>query len=152
MSQYSKEMIAGLLAGTLSSDEIQGLQRQDKDPDRFEKILEVEQERLGWEEPILICLQESLYVVETQDGKRIVRCECGHEFGNYRENWKESAVVYERNPKDGRVYVGPRAADPAWNMLREFYCPGCATQLDVEVVPLGYPFIHNFVPDLEESE
>jgi len=47
---------------------------------------------------------------------------------------------------------GPRAAGPAWTVLREFYCPGCATQLDVEVVPRGYPFVFNFVPDIEGYE
>lgn len=152
MTDYSKELIAALLAGTLSSEELQTLQRQDKDPNRFDLVLEVEQERLGWHERILMCLQESLYVVQTTDARRIVRCECGHEFGDYVENWKESAVVYERNPRDRSVYAGPRAADPAWNVLREFYCPGCGTQLDVEVVPIGYPFIHNFVPNLEHTE
>ena len=82
----------------------------------------------------------------------MTRCDCGQEFGDYRRNWKESSLVYERNPLDGRVYRGPRAADPAWTVLREFYCPGCATQLDVEVVPRGYPFVFNFVPDIEGYE
>jgi acetone carboxylase gamma subunit len=45
-----------------------------------------------------------------------------------------------------------RAADPAWTVLREFSCPGCAAQLDVEVVPRGYPFVFNFVPDIDSYE
>lgn len=149
MTEYSNDLIEGLLAGALSSEEIQTLQRQDKDPDRFERVIAAEQKRLGWKEPIVMCLQECLYIVELGDGRRIVRCECGNDLGDYRENWKEFALVYERDPRDGRIYVGPRAADPAWNILREFYCPSCATQLDVEIVPVGYPFVHNFVPDLE---
>lgn len=50
------------------------------------------------------------------------------------------------------MYRGPRIADPDWSVLREFYCPGCATQLDVEVVPQGYPFIFNVEPDLDPVE
>ena len=97
-------------------------------------------------------VREHLFVVEKDDGSRVTRCDCGHEFGHYRRNWNESALVYERHPMGGRVYRGPGAADPAWTVPREFYCPGCATQLDVEVVPRGYPFVFNFVPDIEGYE
>jgi len=149
MTDYPKELIAALLRGGLPPEALERIQRQQKDPDRFEKVIEIEQHRLGWTEPILVCLQEHLFVVEKPDGSRVVRCDCGHEFGDYRANWKEAALVYERDPGDGEVYRGPRAASPDWHILREFYCPGCATQLDVEVVPRGYPFIFNFLPDIE---
>jgi len=33
--------------------------------------------------------------------------------------------------------------------LREYFCPGCKSQLDVEAVPPGYPIVFNFLPDLE---
>jgi acetone carboxylase, gamma subunit len=112
-------------------------------------VLAVEQERLGWAEPVLACLQEHLFVVAAAGhGTATVRCDCGHDFGDYRRNWKEAALVYERDPTDGLIYRGPRAADPAWNVLREFYCPGCLAQLDVEAVPRGYPFVFNFMPEL----
>ncbi len=149
MAEYPKELIADLLRGRLPSDELEQVQRHEKDPDRFRKVIEIEQDRLGWGDPILVCLQEHLFVVETPDGKRVVRCDCGHEFGDYRVNWKEAALVYERDSSDGGVYRGPRAASPDWHVLREFYCPGCLTQLDVELVPRGYPFIFNFLPDIE---
>jgi acetone carboxylase gamma subunit len=148
-TEYSEVLIADLLRGGLSPSEVERMQRREKDPDRFEKVLRVEQERLGWSDRILVCLQEHLYVVEEVDGSRVVRCDCGHEFGDYRRNWKEMALVYERDPRDGLIYRGPRAADPDWHVLREFYCPGCASQLDVEMVPKGYPFIFNFIPDIE---
>lgn len=152
MPEYPRELIADLLRGRLSSEEIEGLQRHEKDGNRFEKVIEIEQERLGWSDPILVCLQEHLFVVQTQEGERVVRCDCGFEFGDYRVNWKEKALVYERDSSDGKVYRGPRAANPDWHVLREFYCPGCATQLDVEVVPRGYPFIFNFLPNIEGWE
>jgi acetone carboxylase gamma subunit len=152
MPEYSKPQIADLLAGRLSPEELQVLQRQEKDPGREALVREIEQERLGWAEPILVCLQQHLYVVENPDGTRTVRCDCGHDFGDYRRNWKDNALVYERDPSDGMIYRGPRAADPDWNILREFYCPGCAAQLDVEVVPRGYPFVFNFLPDIDAGE
>ena len=33
--------------------------------------------------------------------------------------------------------------------LREFYCPGCYTLLEVEACPPGYPVQFDFLPDLE---
>lgn len=152
MTQSSKGLIRDLLQGRLSSEAVQRMQRQDKDPGRRQMVLDIEQERLGWSEPILVCLQEHLFVVQRDDGSRVVRCDCGHEFGDYRVNWKEKALVYERDPRDGLVYRGPRAADPDWHVLREFYCPGCATQLDVEMAPKGYPFVFNFLPDLDGGD
>ncbi len=151
MTGYSDALIGSLLWGGLSSEEIGELQRQDKDAARRQQVLRLEQKRLGWTEPILVCLQEHLYVVQREDGERVVRCDCGEEFGDYRRNWKEAALVYERDSTGTHVFRGPRIADPDWSVLREFYCPGCATQLDVEVVPRGYPFIFNFEPDLERA-
>lgn len=148
MTSYPTEMIRDLVEGRLPLDEVQRLQR-DKDPDRFEKVRAIEQERVAWDDPILVCLQEHLYVVD-KAGERIVKCTCGQEFGDYRRNWKETALVHERHPQDGEIFVGPRGADPDWQLLREFYCPGCATLLDVEPVPIGYPFIFNFLPDLDD--
>jgi acetone carboxylase gamma subunit len=152
MSEYPEDLIADLLQDRLSSDEIEQLQRREKDPDRLEKVLAVQKRRLGWNDRILVCLQEHLFVVEKADGSRVVRCDCGQEFGDYQQSWKESALVYEREGTDGQVYRGPRMADPDWTVLREFYCPGCASQLDVEVVPRGYPFIFNFLPDFDGNE
>ena len=39
--------------------------------------------------------------------------------------------------------------DPAWQELREFYCPSCARQLEVEAVAPCYPVVHEFLPDVE---
>lgn len=146
--EYPIEMLRDLIEGHLPLDEVQRLQRE-KDRDRSHKVLQIEQERVPWNERIVVPLQEHLYVVEREGGERVVKCSCGNEFGDYRVNWKEFALVYERNPQDGEIYQGPRAADPDWQLLREFYCPGCATLLDVEPVPVGYPFIFNFLPDLD---
>jgi acetone carboxylase gamma subunit len=33
--------------------------------------------------------------------------------------------------------------------IREFICPGCASLLEVEAAPPGYPIVFDFLPDLE---
>lgn len=104
----------------------------------MEKHTAEEQKKLGWREKILVHLQEHLYIVE-REGKKIVKCDCGYEFGNYKTDWKFSALVYDRNPKD--IYPGITGHDPDWVVYREFYCPGCGALLDVEAVPHGIPFI-----------
>lgn len=144
---YSDDLLRDLIEGRLSLKELREVQRR-KDTGRFARIRAIEQQRVPWKEQILLPLQENLYVVERQPSP-VVKCFCGQEFGDYRRNWKESALVYERDPQDGEVFRGPQGADPEWVILREFYCPGCAAQLDVEVVPSVYPFIFNFEPDLE---
>ena len=145
----TKKTLADLLDGHLSVEEIIEIVRKPKDKHRFETLLEIEQERASWDDPILVVLQEHLYVVQKQDESRIVKCRCGQEFGDYRRNWKFLSLVFERDPGDGEVFRGPRAADPEWMILREFYCPGCFTQLAVEVVPVGYPPIVEIFPDLD---
>lgn len=147
-TSWPKEVLRDMLEGRLDSETIRQIQRREKDGDRFEKILEIEQERVPWPERILVPLQEHLYVV-LKGQERIVKCSCGQEFGDYRQNWKLNALVYERDPSDGEIYVGPRACDPDWMILREFYCPGCATQLEVEAVPPGHPIIFSAVPDID---
>jgi len=47
------------------------------------------------------------------------------------------------------IYPAMMHCDPEWIVLREFYCPGCYTVLEVEAVPPGYPIVHDFQPDLE---
>ena len=148
-AESTKKTLADLLGGHLSVEETIEIVRKPKDKNRFETLLEIEQERVAWDDPILVVLQEHLYVVRKEDKSRIVKCRCGQEFGDYRRNWKFMALVYERDPGDGEVFRGPKAADSEWMILREFYCPGCGAQLDVEAVPPGYPFIFKALPNID---
>jgi len=113
--------------------------------ERVLKHLEQEQKKVNWPEKIQLHLQEHLYIVEKGD-KLIVKCSCGHEFGEHKTNWKYEALVYDRNPKD--IYPGITGPAPEYCIFREFYCPGCGVQLDVEAVPPGIPFIFSFEPDM----
>jgi acetone carboxylase gamma subunit len=82
----------------------------------------------------------------------VVRCDCGHEFGDYRVNWKEQALVYERDPRDERVYRGAPGRGSGLARAAGVLLPRVRPQLDVEMVPKGYPFVFNFLPDLEGDD
>jgi len=142
--------IDDLIDGRLGLDRVHEIQSESKDEDRRNRVLAAWQARLGWEEPILLTLQECLFIVR-RGGQRIVKCGCGQEFCEYRTNWKEHALVYERDPQDQEVYSQASAPSAEWMILREFYCPGCGALLDTEGVPKGYPFIFNFLPHFADD-
>jgi len=151
MGSYpTKEVLSDLIDGTLDWPRVKQIMSSPKDPDRFAKYLAVLQERVPWRQRILLPLGEHLYIV-AKGAKRIVKCGCGREFGDWRENWKLRALVYVRNTAESleQLYPGPRCPDPQWCEVREFYCPGCGAQLEVESVPPGYPITFDFLPDLD---
>ncbi|MDY6973733.1 MAG: acetone carboxylase subunit gamma [Thermodesulfobacteriota bacterium] len=79
------------------------------------------------------------YLVISEDQK--IQCrKCEHVFCNLDENYKEFALNAEVVPST----IGPlRPDDGEWCLYREFYCPGCATLLDVDVVVPGDPISHD---------
>lgn len=149
----SEENLRRLVAGTLPYEEVKKLIRMEvKDEDRFWKYLNILQERVSWRDKILLRIGDHLYIVQQDSGQRIVKCECGHEFGDYRRNWKLNALInVRRNPEEFMEVrpIGFVSPDHEMSEIREFYCPGCVTQLAVEVVPHGYPFLFEMLPDLE---
>jgi acetone carboxylase, gamma subunit len=149
---YPKEIIKELIEGKLPWERVKWITSGYKDADRFEKYIEVLQDSMTWKERILLRLTEDLYIVEKgQD--RIVKCSCGHDFGDYRENWKLKALVYVRHTDEEieELYPSTYESKPPLDLveIREFYCPGCANQLEVELVPFGYPVIFDFLPDID---
>jgi acetone carboxylase gamma subunit len=121
-----------------------------KDPDRFEKWVQIIQSRVDWPERILLPLTPNLFIVQ-KGNDRIVKCRCGHEYGDYRVNWKLYASVYVRETAEQlqEVYGGREQPDPTWMQLREYICPGCGSQLEVEAVPRGTPPDFELLPDLD---
>jgi acetone carboxylase gamma subunit len=150
MVEYDKKTLERMIDGDLPWDELKPIISGRKDPNRFEIILEILQERVSWNEKILLPLHEHLYVV-SKNGQRIVKCDCGYEFGDYRENWKLKCRVRVRDTEEsiGELYPKYMGCDPDWEELREYLCPGCLALLDVEAVPPGYPTIFNFLPDID---
>ncbi len=151
MPVYDRKTIKDLIDAKLPWAELKNMMSTFKDADRFEKYLSILQERVKWDDKILLPYALHLYIVEKKDGSRVVKCDCGYEFGDYRQNWKLKASVYVRDTQEklSEIYPKMMGPDPEWMVIREYYCPGCYAQLDVENVPPGYPVIHEFQPDLE---
>jgi acetone carboxylase, gamma subunit len=149
-SVWPIDVLKDLVNGNLDPEVLLSMQQAPKEPGRFHAILKIEQERVPWDDKILVPVGEGLYIVENEQG-RVVKHKCGHEFGSYKNNWKLSALIYERDnlEKLQELYPGPRACNPDWNVLREFICPTCGTMLETEAVPPGYPITFNFLPDEE---
>jgi acetone carboxylase gamma subunit len=152
-SLWPKDVLRDLVEGKLDPDTLLAMQRAPKEAGRFKAVLEIEQGRVPWKDKILVPIGEGLYIVENER-ERVVKHLCGHEFGDYRRNWKLSALIYERDDleKLQELYPGPRASDPDWMVLREYCCPKCGTLLEVEAVPPAYPIIFNFLPNEDVLE
>lgn len=81
---------------------------------------------------------------------------CGYDLGDARGDYKQGCLVAARNPLEihsagvdpgaaGRVF----APDPDWVRIVEFYCPGCATLVEVEYLPPGHPLTHDIELDVD---
>ena len=152
MSTTDRTQIEKLIDGDLGWEELRNDVLPDpKDSNRFEVTREILQERVEWNEPILVPLNDHLFVVGSDDG-RIVKAECGHEFGSADDNWKQACQIRVRETESEMRELYPEwmTPDPDWTFqLREFFCPGCYTLLDVDAVPAGYPVIKPFDPDID---
>lgn len=150
MPVQDDETIAKLIDGELEWPKVKEIISNPKDPERFDQVLGILQERVSWDETILLPLAEGLYIVQ-KEAERIVKCACGHEFGPYTENWKHHARVRLRDTTESlrELYRSYEHSDPEWMELREYFCPGCFTLLEVEALPPGYPVLFDFLPDLE---
>jgi acetone carboxylase, gamma subunit len=147
---YTKETIKDLIEGKLPWDRTKLIISGYKEEDRFDKYVEILQQKVAWKEKILLPLSDELFVVQKGED-RIVKCTCGHEFDDYRINWKLKALVHVRESSEEirELYPYPGAPDPGYCEIREYYCPNCAAQLQVDTVPFGYPVVFDFLPDLD---
>ena len=147
-----EETLAALLDERLSRREVKDIQSGYKDADRFDKWLSVLQERVPYEEPIVLPAGEGLNIVRRRsDGELVYRCDCGHDFCAHNRNWKMDALIYVRDTEETvrEVYPEMGGPDPLLQQIREYYCPSCARQLEVEAMQPGYPVVHEFLPDVE---
>ena len=150
MSHYDPAEIERLIDGELPWTRVQEIMKDAKDLDRFEKWVAILQKRVSWKETILLPLTTALFIVR-KGKQRIVKCRCGHEFGDYRVNWQLESLIHVRETEEQlrEVYRGTEQPDPAWIQIREYTCPGCGTQLEVEAVPRGCPPDFELLPDLD---
>lgn len=150
MAEFDKADIEKLMDGVLPWPATQDMLKSPKDEDRFDKYVEIMQNRVDFKEQILLPLTPLLFIV-AEAGERVVKCQCGHGFGDYRVNWKLSSLIHVRDNEESisEIYKGREMPDPAWIQLREYICPGCGAQLEVEAVPRGCPPDFEFLPDLD---
>ena len=153
-SAVGKDIIGQLIDGTIDdANATRLLKMARKDKERFFNYIEVLQERAAWPDQILIRLADKLYVVRNAKNERVTKCECGHEFGDYRTNWKLQCKIRTRKTQAemNEVYdPAPAVPEAGWQEIREFFCPTCATQHAVEVVAPGYPIVFEMLPDLDK--
>ncbi len=146
------QTLAALLDERLSRAEVKEIQSAYKDPDRFEKWIEVLQERVPYDDRIVLPVGEGLNVVRrSDDGELVIRSDAGHDFCRFDQNWKMHAPILVRDSDELLEEIYPRMAhcDPEWMELREFYCPLSGRLLETEAVTPGYPVVHEFLPDIE---
>lgn len=79
--------------------------------------------------------------LETVDGSDSILCSrCRHFFGPATENYKLQADMSLIS------WLGPNHRVADGFVARRFTCPGCGTQLDVEVCLKDAPVLHDFSP------
>jgi acetone carboxylase gamma subunit len=81
---------------------------------------------------------------------------CNHEVGPARQPYKEGLLVYVRDPReihapilDPKRYEFTFAPDAKWVQILEFYCPSCATMIEVEYLPPGHPPVVDMEFDID---
>ena len=78
---------------------------------------------------------------------------CGRDLGSARGNYKEGCLLADRDPREIHrpVVEGEYgfAPDPEWCRVVEFYCPGCATMIEVEYLPPGHPITFDVELDMD---
>ena len=93
-----------------------------------------------------IRLNESLFY-DVRDGET-VRCRCGHRLGPAGVHYKHLAAMAVLPVQR----IGPDVNPHRWNgdrfELREFYCPGCATLLELEIARPEDPLLADVELDL----
>ncbi|MBI4287325.1 MAG: hydantoinase B/oxoprolinase family protein [Chloroflexi bacterium] len=73
--------------------------------------------------------------------KAVVRCEkCGRVLCDAGDNYKQFVPMAEYP----LTRANPRNSRTKRFVLREFYCPGCSTQIDVEMALKGAPLIWSY--------
>ena len=94
-------------------------------------------------------LNESLFY-DLRDGAT-VRCRCGHQLGPAGVHYKHLAAMAVFPVQR----IGPDVNPHRWNgdrfELREFYCPACATLLELEIARPDDPLLADVELDLDSA-
>ena len=87
--------------------------------------------------------------VERSNGRAAIQCTwCGEHICSADHHWKDHAVMRRSSP----AQAGPLRVDSARFFLLEFFCPGCATALDVDIVHADDPPLIDLISLWPETE
>jgi N-methylhydantoinase B/oxoprolinase/acetone carboxylase alpha subunit/acetone carboxylase gamma subunit len=149
--KFTPDTLADLLDEKLSRRAVKEIQSSHKDPDRFDKWVALLQERVPYEDPIVLPFGEGLNIVRRRsDGELVIRTDAGADLCRWDQNWKMHTVMFVRSSTEDYREIYPALGHPDgdWQELREFYCPISGHLLETEAVPPGYPVVHEYLPDL----
>jgi N-methylhydantoinase B/oxoprolinase/acetone carboxylase alpha subunit len=91
----------------------------------------------------LFSLTPYVDIAVDEKGRRLAICsQCGFVYCEAIENFKLYCLIYERDPS--YFHLGRLAYDKQWCVFREFYCPSCASQIEVEAVVPGTPILNDY--------
>ena len=85
-------------------------------------------------------INESLRI-EGSGADATIQCRCGERIGPASENYKLHVLMREGPVQNAGPWVDPNGLGGARFVCREFFCPGCATLLDVEIAQRGEPIL-----------
>jgi N-methylhydantoinase B len=151
-TEMTIETLADLLDERLSRRAVKDIQSGIKDPDRFDAWVALLQQRVAYEDPIVLPYGEGINIVRRRsDGELVIRTDAGADLCRWNENWRMHAPLFVRDSDELYEEVYPRLGHPdgAWQELREWYCPLSGRLLETEAVPPGYPVLHEYLPDIE---
>ncbi|MDX6605279.1 MAG: N-methylhydantoinase [Solirubrobacterales bacterium] len=151
-TRVTKETLGDLLDEKLSRRAVKDIQSGIKDPDRFDKWLPLLQERVDYDDPIVLPYGEGMNIVRrASDGELVIRTDAGADLCRWDQNWKMHVPMFVRDTDELYREVYPELGHPegTWQELREFYCPVSGRLLETEAVPPGYPVLHEYLPDIE---
>ncbi|MDY7039031.1 MAG: hydantoinase B/oxoprolinase family protein, partial [Thermodesulfobacteriota bacterium] len=109
-----------------------------------EKLLQKELKPIGKikMKKLIFKLTPHVNVVEDENGNKVAMCShCDFAYCDAREDYKLYSLIYDRAPSG--VMPLHLAPDDDWATYREFYCPGCGSQTEVDQAPKGMPIIPN---------
>jgi N-methylhydantoinase B/oxoprolinase/acetone carboxylase alpha subunit/acetone carboxylase gamma subunit len=150
-TDMSKETLGDLLDERLTRRAVKDIQSGIKDPGRFDIWVALLQERVDYDDPIVLPYGEGMNIVRRRsDGELVIRTDAGADLCRWDENWKLHVPMFVRDTDELYQELYPRLGHPdgEWQELREFYCPISGRLLETEAVPPGYPLIHEYLPDL----
>jgi acetone carboxylase gamma subunit len=95
------------------------------------------------------------YLAIDLDTERWLCRVCDQDLAGARENYKTGLLVYDRDPREvHRPILDPSyeftfSPDPDWCRIIEYYCPQCATLVEVEYLPPGHPLTNDIELDID---